>query len=149
VSLVKEATGGGEQKTVSNLTFSPNFKPDLDVPAQDGHLQTIMYPGGADNHKRGYCADGALQIMKKGDDDGLPDWPQPQGIFKKGGHYYPIEFLKTLREVYKTLVVDRASGVDVPIEYEAMKMLGKRTTIDQDDIILFRLFDLTIPPSNT
>jgi hypothetical protein len=88
--------------------------------------------------------------MKKGDDDGLPDWPQPQGIFKKGGHFYPIEFLKTLREVYKTLVVDRSSGVDVPIEYEAfMKMLGKRTTIDEDDIILFRLFDLTIPPSNT
>jgi hypothetical protein len=52
-------------------------------------------------------------------------------------------------------VVDRASGVDVPIEYEAFstKMLGKRSTfnvnstIDQDDTVLFRLFDLTIPPS--
>jgi len=44
--------------------------------------------------------------------------------------------------------VDRASGVDVPIEYEAFaKMLGQQTTIDQDGAVLFRLFDLTIPPS--
>jgi hypothetical protein len=59
-----------------------------------------MYPGGADDHKRGYCADGARQIVKKGDHDTLPDWPQPQGIFEKGTHFHPIEFLKTLREVY-------------------------------------------------
>ena len=105
-----------------------------------------MYPGGADNHKRGYCADGARQIVKKGDDDTLPDWPQPQGIFEKGTHFYPVKFLKTLREIYEKLVVDRASGIDVPVEYEAFrKMLSKRTTIDQDGTVLFRLFDLTIP----
>ena len=28
-----------------------------------------------------------------------------------------------------------------------MKMLSNRTTIDQDGTVLFRLFDLTIPPS--
>jgi hypothetical protein len=107
-----------------------------------------MYPGGTDNHKKGYCADGARQIVKKGDNDSLPDWPQPQGIFEKGTHFHPIEFLKTLREVYEKLVVDRTSGVDVPIEYEAfMKMLSNRTTIDQDGTVLFRLFDLTISPS--
>jgi hypothetical protein len=56
--------------------------------------------------------------------------------------------LKTLREVYKELVVDRASGIDIPIKYEAFtKMLGKRTTIDQDGTVLFRLFNLTSPPS--
>ena len=107
-----------------------------------------MYSGGADNHKRGYCVDGAHQIVKKGDDDTLPDWPQPQGIFEKGTHFYPIKFLKTLREVYKKLVVDRVSGVDVPIEYKAFtKMLGKRATIDQDGTVLFWLFNLTIPSS--
>jgi len=96
----------------------------------------IMYPGGADNHKRGYCSDGARQIVKRGDRDTLPDWPQPQGIFEKGTHFHPIEFLKTLREVYEKVVVDRASGVDDPIEYEAFtKMLSKRTTIDQDGTI--------------
>ncbi|KAI0266607.1 hypothetical protein BGY98DRAFT_885848, partial [Russula aff. rugulosa BPL654] len=105
-------------------------------------------PVSTDNHKRGYCADGARQIVKKGDNDSLPDWPQPQGIFEKGTHFHPIEFLKTLWEVYEKLVVDRTSGVDVPIEYEAfMKMLSNRTTIDQDGTVLFRLFDLTIPPS--
>jgi len=107
-----------------------------------------MYPGGAENHKRGYCADGARQIMKKGDDDSLPDWPQPQGIFEKGTHFYPIEFLKTLQKIYEKLIVDHASGSDIPIEYEAFtKMLSKRTTTDQDGTVLFRLFDLTIPPS--
>ena len=80
-----------------------------------------MYPGGTDNHKKGYCADGARQIVKKGDNDSLPDWPQPQGIFEKGTHFHPIEFLKTLREVYEKLVVDRTSGVDVPIEYLSTK----------------------------
>jgi hypothetical protein len=66
-----------------------------------------------------------------------------------GTHFHPIEFLKTLWEVYEKVVVDCASGVDVPtIEYEAFtKMLGKQTAIDQDGTILFRLFDLTIPPS--
>ena len=108
----------------------------------------ITYPGGADNHKRGYCADGARQIVKKGDRDALPDWPQSQGIFEKGTHFHPIEFLKTLQEVYEKVVVDRASGFNVPIEYEAFtKMLGKGATIDQDGTVQFRLFDLTIPPS--
>ena len=41
-----------------------------------------------------YCADSACQIMKKGNDDSLPDWPQ----------------------VYEKLVEVRTSGVDVPIE---------------------------------
>jgi hypothetical protein len=100
-----------------------------------------MHPHPAQPH-------GARQIVKKDDNDTLPDWPQPQGIFEKGTHFYPIEFLKMLREVYEKLVVDRASGVDIPIEYEALtKMLSKRTTIDQDGTILFRLFDLTIPSS--
>jgi hypothetical protein len=53
-----------------------------------------------------------------------------------------------LQEVYEKVVVDRASGVNVPVEYEAFtKMLGKRTTIDRDGTVPFRLFDLTIPPS--
>jgi hypothetical protein len=44
--------------------------------------------------------------------------------------------------------VEHASGVDVPIEYEAfMRMLSKRATTDQNGTVLFRLFDLTIPSS--
>jgi len=53
-----------------------------------------------------------------------------------------------LREVYVKVVVGCASGVDIPIEYEAfIKMLGKWTTIDQDGTVLFWLFDLTLPSS--
>lgn len=89
--------------------------------------------------------------MKKGDSDTLPGWPQPQGISERGTRFHPLEFLKTLREVYEKLVVDRVSGVDIPIEYEAfIKMLiSKRTTIDRDGTVLFQLFDLTILSSST
>jgi hypothetical protein len=88
-----------------------------------------MYPSGADNHKRGYCADGTRQIVKKGDNDTLPEWPQLQSIFLKGTHFYPIESLKTLQAVYERFVVDRATTVDVPIEYEAfIKVVGNWTT---------------------
>jgi hypothetical protein len=55
-----------------------------------------------------------------------------------------------LREVYeKLVVVDHVSGVNVPVEYEAFtKMLGKRTTIDQDGTVLFRLpFGMTVTVS--
>jgi len=41
---------------------------------------TVMYPGGSENHKKGYCADGARQAKRKGE-GGIPDWPQPQGIY--------------------------------------------------------------------
>ena len=65
--------------------------------------------------------------MKKGDDDSLPDWPQ----------------------VYEKLIVVHTSGVDIPIECKAFaftKMLSSWTTKNQDDTVLFQLFDLTIPP---
>ena len=154
VSLVKEASSGEEQKSVGNFHFlqiskqqnlTQVFQRKMAICSR---CQTIMYPGGIGNHKRGYCTDGVRQIVKKGGDDALPDWPQPQGIFERGTHFYPIEFLKMLREVYEKLVVGHTSGLDVPIEYAAFTtMLGKRTTIDQDGTVLFRLFDLAIPSS--
>jgi hypothetical protein len=71
-----------------------------------------------------------------------------QCIFEMGTHFHPIKFLKMLQEVYEKVVVDRDVTIRLTIEYEAFtKMLGKRTTIDHDGTILFRLFDLTIPPS--
>jgi len=43
-----------------------------------------MYPGGSENHKKGYFANGARQVKMKGEDD-IPDWvqPEPQGIYVK------------------------------------------------------------------
>jgi hypothetical protein len=105
-----------------------------------------MYPGGNDNHKKGYCADGAPQ--KSSNNDSLPEWPQPQGIFEKGALFHPITFLKVLREVYERVVVCGVDGSDLPLEYEAFaKMLNRRTVVDGEGNILFKLFDLNVPPS--
>jgi len=108
---------------------------------------TVMYPGGPENHKTGYCADGARQVKRKGDDD-IPDWPQPQGVYAKGTHFYPIEFLKTLRDMYERVVVREERSADLPVEYEAfVKLLQRRTIIDEDGSVLFKLYDLLMPPS--
>ncbi|KAH9967213.1 hypothetical protein BC827DRAFT_1088629, partial [Russula dissimulans] len=52
------------------------------------HCHTVMYPSGSQNHKKGYCVDGARQVKGKGE-DGIPDWPQPQGIYVKGTAFRP------------------------------------------------------------
>jgi hypothetical protein len=106
-----------------------------------------MYPGGSDNHKRGYCADGARQVKRKGEDD-ISDWLQPQGFYAKGTQFHPIEFLKTLRSMYERVVVHGEKSADLPVEYEAFgKVLERRTTVDEDGSVLLRLYDLTMPPS--
>src|SRR5712675_896109 len=108
---------------------------------------TMMYPGGSENHKRGYCADGTRQVKRKGEDD-IPDWPQPQEIYVKGTDFHPIEFLKTLWDMYEKVVVREERSTDLPMEYEAFwKVLQRRTTIDEDGSVLFRLYDLIMPPS--
>lgn len=107
-----------------------------------------MYPGGSENHRKGFCADGARQVKRKGDVDDVPDWPQPQGIFATGTQFNPIQFLKTLREMYERVVVRGECGTDVPIEYEAFgRMLKSRTTVDDEGNTLFKLYDLDMPPS--
>src|SRR5712672_3002804 len=49
----------------------------------------MMCPGSSENHKRGYCVNGARQVKMKGKDD-IPNWPQPQGIYVKGTDFPPI-----------------------------------------------------------
>jgi len=108
---------------------------------------TVMYPDGSENHKKGYCADGARQAKRKGEDD-IPDWPQPQGIYVKGTQFHPIEFLKTLRDMYERVVIHGERSTNLPLEYETFgKVLERRTTIDDDGSVLFRLYDLIMPPS--
>jgi len=70
--------------------------------------------------------DGAHQVKRKGEDD-IPDWPQPQGI-KKATHFYPIEFLKTLRDMYEMVVVRGQRSADLPMEYEAFREVVQRRT---------------------
>jgi hypothetical protein len=66
-----------------------------------------------------------------------------------GTHFHPIEFLKMSQEVYEKVVVDHASGVDVPIEYKAFtKMLGKRTTIIDKMALAQYCSDFSTSPSH-
>jgi len=107
-----------------------------------------MYPRGSENHQKSYCADGACQAKRKGEDD-IPDWPQPQGIYVKGTQFHPIKFLKIS---YCGTCTNGSSymerSTDLPVEYEAFgKVLERRTTIDDDGSVLFRLCDLVMPPS--
>ncbi|KAH9964478.1 hypothetical protein BC827DRAFT_1109232, partial [Russula dissimulans] len=92
---------------------------------------TVMYPGAPENHKKGYCADGARQVKRKGNDaSDIPDWLQPQGVYAKGTHSHPVKFLKTLRDMYERVVVRGERSADLPVEYEAFgKKLQRRTSI--------------------
>ncbi|KAH9956342.1 hypothetical protein BC827DRAFT_1232171 [Russula dissimulans] len=96
-----------------------------------------MYPDGPENHKEGYCADGTCPVKKKDDDD-IPDWSQPQqGIYAKRTHPNPIEFLKTLQDMYERVVVWGERNADLPVEYKAFeKELQKRTSINDDSSVL-------------
>lgn len=124
--------------------------------------RTIMYPGAAgspENHKRGYCSDGAMQKLEhttQNEDPPqahqpsswvLPEWPQPKGIFTDGTQFHPVEFLNTIREMYEQVVVDNVGG-DLILEHVAFaSVLSRRTIQLQNGTVLFKLFDLTCPPS--
>src|SRR5882757_1805576 len=68
------------------------------------HIMT--YSGSSENHKRGYCANGACQAKMKDEDD-TPDWPQPQArvIYVKGTDFHPVGFLKTPWDMHEKVVV--------------------------------------------
>jgi hypothetical protein len=100
-------------------------------------------PGALINHKKGYCADGVKVTWKK---DTPPEWPQPAGVFTKGTQFSPIEFLKTLREVYESVVNGSGEGTNLSLEHEAFaRMTSQRTMVSADGTVLFRLFDLEMP----
>jgi hypothetical protein len=105
------------------IWLSPNSEPGSDVSAQDGHLQSVP-----NDHVSGLVS-GLL-----GDNDTLLDWPQPQGIFEKGTHFHPIEFLKTLQEVYEKLVVDCATVQVESTSLSGTKPLRRCSTNGQPSI---------------
>lgn len=125
---------------------------------------TIKYPGptGApENHKKFMCADGvtpalpSTQSKGQNKDPGAkptcvsPEWPQPHGIFTAGKFFHPTEFLIKLREVYEQVVVEREQG-DMVLENEAFISLLKRRTISTSTgTVLFKMYDLEIPDSDT
>ena len=131
-------------------------------PATCRRCRTLMYPGptgAAENHKRGYCSDGARQTLKHSSQNQdppkpnqplshtMPAWPQPQGIFTDGIYFNPVGFLTTLREVYEKVVIDKVSG-EAAMEHEAFAgLLFARTLMARDGSMLFKLYDLDCPSS--
>jgi hypothetical protein len=121
-----------------------------------------MYPGpngAAENHKRGYCSDGARQTLKQSKQNAdppqpnkplshsVPEWPQPHGVFTEGTYFHPLEFLARLREIYEKVVIEKVSG-ETAMEYEAFSsLLLARTLVLSDGSVLFKLFDLTCSAS--
>ncbi|TCD65447.1 hypothetical protein EIP91_002660 [Steccherinum ochraceum] len=118
--------------------------------------QTIMYPGGvrsSENHKPGYCSDGAPVHFKRenyqdfhhtlqGAVSDHPPYPQPAGIFDKGKSFDPIAFLTTLRDVYECYIVEKGTGGEKASEYEAFAemLLDRTTTTAIEGGTYFKLF---------
>lgn len=125
--------------------------------------KNIMYPGPAnspENHKRGFCSDGAkstLATSKQNQDPTrpnkpavthiMPEWPQPEGIFTSGSEFHPLVFLSRLGEMYEKVVVDKESG-HLLMEHQAFAALLVRRTITlHDGSVLFKIFDTAYPKS--
>ncbi|KAF7973294.1 hypothetical protein HWV62_15675 [Athelia sp. TMB] len=126
---------------------------------------TLKYPGptGApENHKKAFCADGIAPKLSGSASQNTdpvqqgrptlcisPEWPQPQGIFTEGKFFHPSEFLAKLREVYEQVVVDREQG-SLELENTAfLSLLQRRTITIGGDSIMFKMYDLDIPNTDT
>jgi hypothetical protein len=60
----------------------------------------------------------------------------------------PCRILKTLRDMYERILVHREKYTNLPVEYEAFgKVLRRRTTVNEDGSMLFKLYDLIMPTS--
>lgn len=109
-----------------------------------------MYPGpvnSPENHNKGYCSDGAKQLSAKFTD--VPEYPQPEGIFSQGKQFDPIVFLKTIREFYEKVVVEKVAQESLTVEDVAFgRMVNTRVIVCNDGAVLFKLYPyLTCPPS--
>ncbi|KAG1721189.1 hypothetical protein EDB19DRAFT_1646626, partial [Suillus lakei] len=105
------------------------------------HCKTIMYPApenSEENHRRGFCADGAKQVSKC---EAPPPWPQPPGIFSEGKHFHPHAFLKTVKQIYEQVFL-RPSGESPALEQESfVRMLLDWSTTLESGTVLFKLYE--------
>ncbi|KAF8877661.1 hypothetical protein CPB84DRAFT_1654831, partial [Gymnopilus junonius] len=95
-------------------------------PATCSCCQTVMYPGptgSAENHKKGYCADGVHQRPKLESKEELPPWPQPPEIFVNGTYFNPITFLLQIHKLYDKVLGKEISEIEYSMEDEAFSHL--------------------------
>lgn len=109
-----------------------------------------MYPGAngaAENHKKGYCADGVQQKGAKNSTDDLPPWPQPQGIFSLGKMFDVVKFLTEVRTLYEKIATHQSTPSlesDFTMEDIAFASMVQSRTSVSDGRVRFRLFDLEV-----
>ncbi|CCM06468.1 uncharacterized protein FIBRA_08733 [Fibroporia radiculosa] len=86
----------------------------------------------------GSAGGGTVDVVEE-----LPPFPQPEGIFTRGTHFHPKQFLVTLEAMYDELVVREKSGGECSTEYGAFaSMIVKRLTVTADDGPLFELYSV-------
>ncbi|KAI1781611.1 hypothetical protein LXA43DRAFT_1105626 [Ganoderma leucocontextum] len=104
--------------------------------------------GNAENHKKGYCSDGARQKPHTVDGvvEELPPWPQPNDIFTTGTHFWPKRFNRTIRELYDMITDGERFGGPKAMEFAAFAdMLRARlvvipATATQTSCVRFKLY---------
>ncbi|KAJ7776621.1 hypothetical protein DFH07DRAFT_721722, partial [Mycena maculata] len=89
-------------------------------PATCTRCKKVMYPGGPENHKKGYCSDGFKQKAVNGDT--LAPWPQPEGIFAVGSQFHPLSFLAAVRELYEKTVIEE-DGSNLGLEEDTFSRM--------------------------
>lgn len=81
-------------------------------------IQAQRAPGGAENHKKLMCSDGAPieanKLVKE-----VPPWPQPSGIFSLGTHFAVMPFLHAIQDLYQAVVQDEVTPPDLNVEMQA------------------------------
>ncbi|KAI0682549.1 hypothetical protein BC835DRAFT_1311466 [Cytidiella melzeri] len=159
------AKGSGSSTFWTRHCTAVNLVSTKDKPKRVGGVcsrcRTIMHPGkeGApENHKRGLCSDGVpthmqnikYDVDKKTSNEKSPPWPQPAGVFTRAKNSYvfhPFEFLKVVRHMYETVVIQQDMGA-LTMEHDAFAELLLHRVEVVDGVILFRLFpQLVLPPS--
>ncbi|PIL30720.1 hypothetical protein GSI_06888 [Ganoderma sinense ZZ0214-1] len=104
--------------------------------------------GDSENHKKGYCSDGVKQkpACVDGIVEELPPWPQPNEIFSKGTHFWPLRFTRTVRELYDMVTDGDRLGGPKAMEFAAFAdMLRARlvvipATATQPSCVRFKLY---------
>lgn len=110
-----------------------------------------------ENHKPGYCADGAPRrpILNPVNNIETPDrspikeipWPQPQGIFTNGKCFHPLAFLQTIRTLYHQLVEEKVEPSNLDLELQAFAVLYARQMVPgANGANYFKLPDIKIDP---
>lgn len=139
-------SSGGKTVSMAQDSYRPQGLPfqRQRQPMTCSRCKALMYPkarGAAENHKPGFCSDGAPVKLKSGQ---VPRWPQPQGVFTAGTQLHVLPFFKAAQDLLQRVEVDIESRTDLDMELEAFATIfEERVQYDQTEagMALFELLD--------